>query len=312
MQHVLSAIADPFLSVTSRTFLPFWLGSAALLLVLAVLGRAPTGVGRTLRAFRHPSTHLDVQLLVARQLLRAFGWLPSLVGAFAIATLVVQLLDGLYRPALVVPAWLAMTVFTAVLFVAWDASRFLLHLAMHRVPALWAFHQVHHSAEELTPLTFHRLHPVESLLYQLRGAVVTGGVTGLAFWLVRGEAVAWEVFGVGAVGLALNSVFGNLRHSHVWVSFGRWERWFVSPAQHQLHHALDNDHVNLGTWLAVWDRMLGTWEPARSAPAQYGLHEPNHGHDLWSAWTGPFAELLGWRRRRPTVPASVGREPSAG
>ena len=47
---------------------------------------------------------------------------------------------------------------------------------MHRIPFLWRFHQIHHSAEVLTPLTFHRIHPVESLLYDVRGALVTGGM----------------------------------------------------------------------------------------------------------------------------------------
>ena len=67
--------------------------------------------------------------------------------------------------------------YTLVLFVAWDLSRFALHWALHRFETLWQFHQVHHSAEVLTPFTLYRSHPVESLLYGLRGVVVTGVVT---------------------------------------------------------------------------------------------------------------------------------------
>ena len=35
---------------------------------------------------------------------------------------------------------------------------------MHRVP-LWAFHQVHHSAETMTPFTIFRTHPVEGVIF---------------------------------------------------------------------------------------------------------------------------------------------------
>ena len=44
---------------------------------------------------------------------------------------------------------------------------------MHRVPALWEFHKVHHSAEVLTPLTEWRQHPLELMLFP----VVIGAAT---------------------------------------------------------------------------------------------------------------------------------------
>ena len=93
------------------------------------------------------------------------------------------------------------------LFVVWDASRWITHWLMHRLPALWAFHQVHHSAEVLTPLTFHRLHPVESLVYQLRSALSTALVTALFFWLFRDNIGGLTLLGVPAAGLVLNAQF---------------------------------------------------------------------------------------------------------
>ena len=53
--------------------------------------------------------------------------------------------------------WLAVAcLYTFVFFVAEDLSRFLLHVGMHKLPFLWRFHRVHHSATTLTPLTLHR------------------------------------------------------------------------------------------------------------------------------------------------------------
>jgi sterol desaturase/sphingolipid hydroxylase (fatty acid hydroxylase superfamily) len=178
---------------------------------------------------------------------------------------------------------LAVTVvYTLVLFVAWDLSRFALHWAMHSSPRLWTFHQVHHSAEVLTPLTLYRTHPVETALYEARGLVTTALVTGVFLWLFRGTANEWQLFGVNALGFAFNFVGGNLRHSHVWLRFGRFERWLLSPAQHQLHHGREiaQQNANYGTWLAMWDRWLGTWRAAPREPiARYGLDGANHRPD---------------------------------
>ena len=179
------------------------------------------------------------------------------------------------------------------LFLAWDLSRFVLHMCMHRVPLLWRFHQIHHSAEVLTPLTFHRIHPVESLLYDIRGALVTGGMAGVFYWLFRSQAETWVLLGVPTLGFVLNIFAGNLRHSPFWLRFpDRVERWFLSPAQHQLHHSADPAHydANYGTWLAIWDRMMGCLRLSDERPSRFGIpaEHRNHGDDLLSAWLGPF------------------------
>ena len=96
-----------------------------------------------------------------------------------------------------------------------------------------------------------------------------------------------------ALGFVLNAVAGNLRHSHVWWSFGRLERVFMSPAQHQIHHAVGQDHRNHGTWLAIWDQLGGTWHPATEQPTSYGLTDRNHGDHLVSAWLDPFRAAIG-------------------
>src|SRR5690606_8932304 len=123
------------------------------------------------------------------------------------------------------------------------------------------FHKVHHSAQVLTPFTVHRVHPVESLLFTLRGSLVTGVTTGVFFFLFRDRAVQYDILGANAVGIVFNATLANLRHSHVWISFGpALERVFISPAQHQLHHSLaasDYDR-NYGSALAVWDWAFGS------------------------------------------------------
>ncbi len=247
MPALLEPILVPFVDPASRTFWPGLVVSALIAGVFFAVRRPTTWTWqRALAVLRHPSTHLDVQLYLGRALLQPLLGLPTLAGAWLLATHAVRRLDAVIGvpdpPAL--PPLLVSVLFSAALFIAWDGSRWGVHWLMHRVPALWAFHQIHHSAEILTPLTFHRLHPLESVLYQLRGLLVTGGVTALFFWLYREAAVDLTLLGVSALGLVLNLATGNLRHSHLWLRFpDAVERWLLSPAQHQLHHSAAPEHL---------------------------------------------------------------------
>jgi len=306
---LIEALSQPFLDPVSRT----WWGGLAITAALAAAWAGPHR-GRRLLAgaalLRHRSCGLDLQMFLGRQLLRLLFGAPAAAGAWLLATRLVRWLDGAVGapPTPELPAVVVSAVYSLALFIAWDASRFALHWLMHRLPWLWAFHQVHHSAEVLTPLTFHRLHPLESWLYDLRGVLVTGLVAAGFYWLFREGDVGWTLLGVPAIGFALNVVFGNLRHSHIWMRFPpAVERWLISPAQHQLHHA-DEPALygkNYGTWLAVWDRLAGTLALAEAPPARFGVPaaERNHRDDLLSAWFGPFLAIA--RGLRGASPAAA-------
>ena len=287
-------LVQPLVDPASRTWWGGLIGFAVVAMVFAVVGRPRWSLAGAKKTLLHPSSRLDLQLYLGRQLLSWLGGAGGVAGAWWVATRLVRQLDGLIgSPAISAPGWVVMAAYSLVLFLAWDLSRFALHALMHLVPGLWEVHQVHHSARVLTPLTFFRIHPLESALYQVRGALVTGLVAGLFFWLFREEATAATLLGVPAAGLVLNVLFGNLRHSHVWLRFpAPVERWLLSPAQHQLHHSADPAHhdANYGTWLSIWDRVSGTLQLAPDAPpAEFGVPEAerNHGDDLLSAWLGP-------------------------
>lgn len=299
MERIGTWLLQPFVDPGSRTYWGSLLVAAGLALAIGAVQRARgrTGTAPSLvQTLRHPSTWLDLQLLVGRQLLRGLGVLPVLGGGLWLARTLVRAADaqlGIPTGFEGVPPWIVMVGYTLTLFVVWDASRYVLHRLMHEIPALWQLHQVHHSAEVMTPLTFHRIHPFESALYALRGMLATGVTTALFFWAFRETATIWTVASVHGIGFLFNLWFGNLRHSHVWLTFGPLEAVFVSPAQHQLHHALGHDRTNYGTWLSLWDRLGGTFAFAsgRTAPTRFGIENANHDHTLWSAWTGP---LVAW------------------
>ena len=310
--HIGGQILLPLTDPTSRTFLPFLLLAALGACVFHRLkhGRSSWKAALATHTWRHPSSLLDLQLLLARRLLAIVGVVPVIGGAWWLAIRVSTSLDqwfGLPEPPTLSTGIMTLA-YTAVLFIVWDASRFILHLAMHKIPVLWQFHQVHHSAQVLTPLTFHRIHPVESVLYGLRGTLATGLMAGLAFWMFRGAATEYTIIGVHSVGFVLNALTGNLRHSHAWIRFPTSvERWLLSPAQHQVHHALDAKHhnANFGTWIACWDRLLGTLQTAPEQPiSEVGLVESNHNPQLLiSVLLAPVHSAL--RLSRPSRLASA-------
>lgn len=209
----------------------------------------------------------DVAYWFVNSLLRVFVLIPVVGGQLVFTLAVVRFLHGQFGSApnlandLMGNAWVMMSVFTITFLVFEDLSRYGLHRLMHRVPWLWRFHRAHHSALVLTPLTLYRVHPVEMTLYYLRSLLVFGAVSGVFIYLWGSSVKGWQILGVDAIGFLFNFAGANLRHSHIWLSFGWLERWLISPAQHQIHHSNNPKHFNCnyGSMLAVWDRWFGSW-----------------------------------------------------
>jgi len=215
------------------------------------------------RILSHASAILDYKFCAIDVLMRGIVYVPIITGVGAIGfKLMSTLLVGLCSwepPDHLSPAQAVGAVFG--LFLLHDFINYWGHVLFHKVPALWAFHQVHHSAEVLTPITAFRAHPIE----QIVPAVLQMPVFGLGVVLFQnvspGDLGIATIGGIGIFTVICNLVGFNLRHSHVWVSFGPvFNRLLISPAQHQIHHSMDPRHLNknFGVKLAVWDTLFGT------------------------------------------------------
>lgn len=317
LQEQLTALLGYPLDSGKRVYLVYLAGSVVLVLLAMGykrLGKDPAGARAIWRSFSnpriwlHPSARLDYQLLVINPMVRVM--LLGMVGfsLVPVALAVSQRLDQWLGP--ISPGWSGVTVtatYTLVLFIADDFTRFLLHYLMHKVPALWSLHRLHHSAEVLTPLTVYRIHPLESLLYSLRMVVTQGAVLGVFFFAFGMNLTVWEIAGANIFTYLFNLAGANLRHSHVWISWGPWlERVFISPAQHQIHHSSNPAHFdrNMGAFLALWDGLFGTLLTAKDQDVErYGLTRdrasPHTG--LLSAYAEPCLHML-----RRTVKKDVG------
>ena len=72
-------------------------------------------------------------------------------------------------------AWLVALGYGLASVAVFDLVAWVLHYCQHRIPILWEFHKVHHSARVMHPLTNYREHPVDNALY----AIGLGASTGL-------------------------------------------------------------------------------------------------------------------------------------
>jgi sterol desaturase/sphingolipid hydroxylase (fatty acid hydroxylase superfamily) len=213
--------------------------------------------------FLHRSAIVDYKFVAFDLTFRAVLYSPLFAVATAAAYKVVTLLIGWSGVQTLRPGEaLASTVLAPVIvFIATDFCLFFAHYLMHKVPALWPFHEVHHSAEVLTPVTVYRVHPVEELINGFVAAVILGG--GAAIYSAA-EHTTFSIptlLGVNIVSFLFFTFAFHLRHSHVWLSYGPWvSRLLISPAQHQIHHSSDPKHFdkNFGFMLAIWDVVFRT------------------------------------------------------
>jgi sterol desaturase/sphingolipid hydroxylase (fatty acid hydroxylase superfamily) len=143
------------------------------------------------------------------------------------------------RPAAHWPGWLLVPL----TIVAMDGANWLAHYADHRLDALWRFHALHHSQEELSVLTSFRAHP---LMHTTGFLLATVPV----MVLMPDRPIA-------PVLITIYVCIGTLQHANLRWTFGPAGRVLVSPAYHRLHHAPDTQHANLGVVLTVWDVLAG-------------------------------------------------------
>ena len=173
------------------------------------------------------------------------------------------------------PAIVVAISFTFFFFILDDFSRFFVHRMMHKVPFLWAFHQVHHSAKTMTPFTIFRTHPVEGLIFLIRTSIVQGIAISLFIYLFGNKVDLVTIFGASVGVVIFHSLGSNLRHSHIKIRYPKFvERILISPGQHQIHHSVEQQHYdkNFGVALAIWDLMFGSLAFSEKKEHKFGLN----------------------------------------
>ena len=105
--------------------------------------------------------------------------------------------------------------YTFTLTILNDFGSFIVHYAMHKIPFMWEFHKIHHSATVLNPITQYRLHPIELIINNFKGICVFGFTTGIFDFIADHQVDKILFLGANAFSFLFLFWGANLRHSHV-------------------------------------------------------------------------------------------------
>ncbi len=227
--------------------------------------------------YTHPSSLVDYVYFVSNTILYAVILAPFTGLSIFVSSHIQGGLSGFLQPVEIVSLspLLATVLFSVVIALVSDFGTFLGHYVMHKIPVLWEFHKVHHSAEVLNPITVYRMHPMDDIVTLTLVGVLVGVVDAVVRFFITPVASEYLLYGLSIFTL-LFYLFGyNLRHSHIWVSYGeRMSRVFISPAQHQIHHSKARKHwdKNYGFIFAFWDGLFGSlYVPRGYEKLEFGI-----------------------------------------
>ena len=215
--------------------------------------------------------------------------------ATAIAAICTRTLEATFGPVgfeVEVNLWLVLCHTVLAIFIL-DFSAFLSHYWLHKIPFLWEFHKVHHIAEGLTPITGFRDHPMDVVFKKTLRAFILGLYLGAFNYVTSGQIYTITIGGT-MISTFLFDFTIDLRHSHIWISYG-WhlEHIFCSPAMHQIHHSKAERHINknFARIFSFWDYLFGTiYVPARQESLSVGIPgEPDY-ENIWQLYCQPFAK----------------------
>ncbi len=161
------------------------------------------------------------------------------------------------------------------------------HRLGHTTALLWAAHAVHHQSED----------------YNLSTALRQTGSGWLAGWIFY---MPMALLGfpplVYAVVALVDLLYQFWVHTQQIGKLGWFDRWFCSPSNHRVHHAV-NDHYldrNYGGILVIWDRMFGSFqEELDEERCVYGTRDALRSWNPWTANVQVYARLLAKSRRIP-------------
>lgn len=153
--------------------------------------------------------------------------------------------------------------------VFYDFCYYWLHRAGHESAVFWAAHVVHHQSQDYN---------LSTALRQTGSGVLLGWI----FYLPLAAAgVPPLLFAIVAL---VDLLYQFWVHSEHVPKLGWFDRWFCSPSNHRVHHAVNDEYLdkNYGGILIVWDRLFGSFRE-EGERCIYGTRSPINSWDpLWA------------------------------
>ncbi|MFD2159232.1 sterol desaturase family protein [Rubritalea tangerina] len=134
------------------------------------------------------------------------------------------------------------------------------HRMQHKIPLLWKFHSIHHSAKHMDWLAAHREHPLDT--------IYTMGIVNLPALLL-----GFPLETIAAL-ISFRGIWAIYIHSNVRLPLGPI-KWIIgSPELHHWHHDKDKFAGNYANVSPLMDIIFGTYSCPPHEPDSFGIHEP--------------------------------------
>ncbi len=174
--------------------------------------------------------------------------------------------------------------FVEIMFLT-DLVQYWLHRAFHRIPFLWGFHAVHHSATSMDWMAGARMHFLE--IITLRGLTV------IPMYVLGFTPTALYAY------ILLVYIHSTFVHANLGWNFDWLGRFLVTPRFHHWHHGIEKEaiDVNFSIHFPLLDRLFGTYHlPPSQWPVGYGIE----GHPVPKSYFKQF--LYPFIRKTPAPP----------
>ncbi|MEE9347756.1 MAG: sterol desaturase family protein [Robiginitomaculum sp.] len=173
------------------------------------------------------------------------------------------------------PLWLDITISVIIL----DMMIYWQHVASHKIPMLWALHQMHHVDRDIDATTGIRFHPIEiiaSMLYKMLCIIILGAP--------MAAVIIFEIT------LNASAVFNHANMRLPLKLDAVIRKFLVTPDMHRVHHSVipAETNSNYGFALSIWDRLFGSYiDQPREGHDSMIIGLPHHQHDgpsslIWS------------------------------
>ncbi|QXZ09252.1 sterol desaturase family protein [Comamonas sp. Y33R10-2] len=169
------------------------------------------------------------------------------------------------------PGWILALIF-------YDFCYYWLHRMGHEVNVLWAAHVVHHQSQAYN---------LSTALRQTSSGALLGWVFYLPMALAGVPPLVFAVVGL------IDLLYQFWVHTEQVKKLGWFDRWFCSPSNHRVHHAVNEQYLdkNYGGILIIWDRIFGTFkEEDDKEPCVYGTR------GLLNSWDPLWANATVYRQ----------------
>lgn len=145
---------------------------------------------------------------------------------------------------------------------SWDFCYYWKHRYGHEISVLWAAHAVHHQSEDYN---------LSTALRQTSSDFLFGWIFFVPLFVIGFPLEV--IVTVNAIDL----IYQFWVHTQHVNRLGWYDRVFVSPSNHRVHHAQNERYIdkNYGGILILWDRLFGTYQEERDDdPVVFGVRKP--------------------------------------